>query len=43
MDEKKILDLIYRLRNRIKNDSRYYINGNRPAVCSDDTICLIAK
>lgn len=43
MDEKKILDLIYRLRNRIKNDSRYYINGNRPAVCSDDTLCLIAK
>lgn len=43
MDSEKILELIYKLRNKIKNDSKYFINGNRPAVCSDDTLCLIAK
>ena len=43
MNYDKILEMIYILRNRIKNDSRYFVNGNRPAVCSDETLQLIAK
>ena len=43
MKNDKVLEMVYILRNRIKNDSRYLINGNRPAVCSDETLQLIAK
>ena len=43
MNYDKILEMIYILRSRIKNDSRYFVNGNRPAVCSDETLQLIAK
>ena len=43
MNYDKILEMIYVLRSRIKNDSRYFVNGNRPAVCSDETLQLIAK
>lgn len=32
-----------RLRAQIKDNERFYINGNRPAVCSDESLELIAK
>ena len=43
MEYKEMYNILDKLRFKIKNDSMYFINGNRPTVCPDETLHLIAK
>lgn len=43
MNNKDLSRILYVLRENIKNDYRFFINGNRPSVCSEETLDLISK